>query len=350
MLVQAFVSGIWLSEVLDALETRDEAGLSRMRDLGIDPSTLARRLLYANYWSMFTHLSFHADPHPANIVVRANNTIVFIDFGASGFINPNRRAVFRKLFKSYLEEDPSGMARTALMFSEPLPPLDVNAVTRDIESVYYEQMIAIKSKNSEWYERTSASVFAATIDIMSKYQVPAPRDILMYARAGLLYDTLAARLDRNINYFDEYKRFARRSALEVQRETKRAIRRRLYRGLQGSDYETIRTVASTAQDLVFRAQRILSAPYDFAVVPYVIEKGVFVSMTLLRFVTIAVLLAAAGIGLTAATRAWSGAPIDLRATARAVVTSFPYLLLVAASGLIHLRRITFRLGDKIRET
>lgn len=350
MLVQAFVSGIWLSEVLDALETRNEAGLARMRDLGVDPPTLARRLLYANYWSMFTHLSFHADPHPANIVVRANNTIVFIDFGASGFISPTRRAVFRRLFKSYLEEDPSGMARTALMFSEPLPPLDVNAVTRDIEGLYYEQMIAMKSKSSEWYERTSASIFAATIDIMSRYKVPAPRDILMYARAGLLYDTLAARLDRNVNYFNEYKRFSQRSAKESQRQIRKAIRRRLQGGLQGTDYETIRTVASTAQDLVFRAQRILSAPYDFAVVPFVIEKGVFVSMTLLRFVTIAVLLAAAGIGFTAARQAWSGAAIDLRATTGAVLTSFPYLLLVTVAGLIHLRRITYRLGDKIRES
>lgn len=350
MLVQSFVSGIWLFEVLDALETRDEAGLTRMRDLGIDPPTVARRLLHANYWSMFNHLAFHADPHPANIVIRANNTIVFVDFGASGFISPTRRTVFRKMFQSYMDEDPSGMARTALMFSEPLPPLDVNAVTRDIESAYYEQMIAMKSKHSEWYERTSAAIFAATLDIMSKYHVPAPRDILMYARASLLYDTLAARLDRSINYFTEYKRFSRRSGKEAQRRTRKAWRRRLDRGLEGSDFATLQAVATTAEDLVFRAQRILSAPYDFAVVPYVIEKGVFVSMTLLRFATLSGLIAAAGIGIAAAVRASSGGGFDLAGTARAVVTSWPYLVAVGAIALIHLRRITFRLNDKIRDT
>src|SRR5262245_65045297 len=71
VLVQEFVSGMWLWEIIAAIEQGDPQGLKMMRQLDIEPTVLARRILWAEFWSTDEQLFFHADPHPANIVVGA---------------------------------------------------------------------------------------------------------------------------------------------------------------------------------------------------------------------------------------------------------------------------------------
>jgi ubiquinone biosynthesis protein len=111
VLVQEFVSGIWLWEILAAVEQRDPVALERMRQLNIQPKEIARRLIFANNWGVFAHLAFHADPHPANIVIQANNKLVFVDFGACGYINSVRRVIYQRVYESFLNEGPYAMAQ-----------------------------------------------------------------------------------------------------------------------------------------------------------------------------------------------------------------------------------------------
>ena len=70
---------------------------SRLRQLGHDPSDLARRLLDAFVGQIFEAGIFHADPHPGNILVEDDGTIVLIDLGAVGRLGPNQRAVVLQL-------------------------------------------------------------------------------------------------------------------------------------------------------------------------------------------------------------------------------------------------------------
>jgi ubiquinone biosynthesis protein len=145
VIMQEFVSGIWMWEILAAVERGDPSGLARMRELNLDPKIIARRLLHIHYWSLYSHLSFHADPHPANIVVRANNDLVFVDFGASGSMNTMRKLLFRRAYESFARGDAATMAQCAIMLSEPLPPIDMNTVIKETEAAYYNHMIAVAS-------------------------------------------------------------------------------------------------------------------------------------------------------------------------------------------------------------
>ena len=67
------------------------ADIERLRSLGIDPSDLARRLVDAFVIQIFDAGVFHADPHPGNILVEDDGTIVLIDLGAVGRLGPNQR-------------------------------------------------------------------------------------------------------------------------------------------------------------------------------------------------------------------------------------------------------------------
>jgi ubiquinone biosynthesis protein len=344
VLVQEFASGMWLWEILAGVEHRDPAALARIRELNIDPTEVARRLIYANNWGIFSHLAFHADPHPANIVVQANNKVVFVDFGACGYINSARRAIYQRVYESFLNEDPYAMAQCSLAMLEPLPPMDINAITKDTEATYHNQLLAMKSKHSPWFERTTASLFIASINVTGKYRLPVPQDYLMFARASLLYDTMCARLDPQFDSYKEYKRFRNEARRKARKRGRRALQERLSRGLTGSDYLTMGQMLKTGNDLLFRAQRLLSTPYDFAVASFTIEKWTYIIMMLVRFITRAVLVTLIGVVLAA----FVGRQ-DLLTALQGVLASPFYLAVIGVFLLFHTRLIMFRLGDKTRK-
>ncbi|MEO8395066.1 MAG: AarF/ABC1/UbiB kinase family protein, partial [Chloroflexota bacterium] len=348
VLVQEFVSGMWLWEVLSALDRNDPAGLARMRELNLDPKIIARNLLEAHYWSIYSHISFHADPHPANIVVRANNELVFIDFGASGHMSLKRKRLHRRAYETFLKEDAATMAQNALMLLEPLPPMDVNAVAKALEVSFTNHIIAIKSKQSPWFERTSASNYIDAIRIMSKHKVAAPPDMIMFARATLLYDTLAARLDPGIDFYKIHERFAKRIRKKTQKKAQKAFVKGISNGFDGSLLETFGELAKTGSDLMFRAQRLMSVPYDFAVVPYMVEKWIFTAMEIIRWIFRLVLVTVLGIGLGVGVQILREQPITLDEDIHAVLTSPIYVVALLLVSLVSIRVIMFRLGEKTR--
>jgi len=350
VIVQEFVSGMWMYEVLAGVEQHDPVALARMAELNIDPQKLARRLLFMNCWGVFESLAFHADPHPANIVVRVNSELVFIDFGACGYFDQPRRDLYVRLQEGYRKENIWEMAQMGVALSEPLPPLDVNQVTREIERNYYNQILAIKSKHTPWYERTSANTWIGALRLLSKYKVSAPPDLLMYARSTLLYDTLAARLDPTINFYKEAARYFKWSRRRSQRRGKAAMRRVLRRGLVDNvNFQQAERTLDTLNSLIFRVQRLFAAPYDFAVLPFVIEKWIYVALMIIRFVVQCTLIGVLAVGLTVAARAAQGQNALLWESILQVAQSPIYLAAVALLAIIHIRLILFRLGEKTAE-
>src|SRR5215208_19075 len=70
VLVTEFVDGIKVTDLV-ALEAQ-----------GVARGPLAQRILAAYCQMIFVDGVYHADPHPGNILVRSDGSIVFVDFGA----------------------------------------------------------------------------------------------------------------------------------------------------------------------------------------------------------------------------------------------------------------------------
>ncbi len=347
VLVREFASGMWLWEVLAALEHHDEAGLAYMRQLNIDPQKLARRLLFTHHWAVYEHLTFHADPHPANIVVRPNSMLVFLDFGANGHLIGPRRELFSRFYTSLAKQDVWGMAQATIALLEPLPGRDLNALAKEVEAAYYERLLAVKSKYSRWHERTSVAMWLTAFQIMRKYRIPAPMDVLSYVRATLFYDTLAARLWPKIDYLKEFKRYSRDVQKRRRKQSLKRLRRRLTGGLlTNSDFATLEKVGSTAVDLLFRLQRLLAVPYDFAVVALTVEKWVVTFVTVLKFAVYAALATGLGVALAIGLNVASGQGIMLTGSLQQVLASRLYQVAIVLLALRHVRLILFRLADK----
>ncbi len=349
VMVQEFVSGMWLWEILAALEQKDETGLTYMRELNIDPRKVARRLLMVHHWAVFEHKTFNADPHSANILVRANSNLVLLDFGANGHVDGPRRELFSRFYESQAKQDIWGMAQSTLALLEPLPACDLNTMGKEIEGAYYERFLAVKSRHSRWHERTSAAMWLAAFQILNKYKIPVQMDVLMYVRATLFYDTLAARLWENVDYFKEFRRYARDARKRRRKRGVKEMQRRLEQGLiRGADFRFVEKLATTASDLFFRLQRILNVPYDFAVITLTVEKWVVTLVTAFRFTTYAAALTGLGVLAIIASSAVSGSTLALQDSLQSLFASGWYQLAIGLLAVMHIRLILFRLADKAR--
>ena len=89
------------------------AEIDRLRQLGFVPADLAHRLFDAFVTQIFEAGIFHADPHPGNILVEGDGTIVLIDLGAVGRLGPGQRAIVLQLLSAAAAGDAS-MLRQAL--------------------------------------------------------------------------------------------------------------------------------------------------------------------------------------------------------------------------------------------
>lgn len=79
--------------------------LAKMKEWNIDTKDLGNRLVHAYCQMVFSDGIYHADPHPGNILVQQDGTIVLLDFGAVGELRTEMRDGFLKLIEAAAKND-----------------------------------------------------------------------------------------------------------------------------------------------------------------------------------------------------------------------------------------------------
>lgn len=72
---------------------------------GVDPQDMAKRLIDIFSEMILVHGFFHADPHPGNMLVRTDGTLILLDFGLAKEFAPGFREGIMKLVLSIMSGD-----------------------------------------------------------------------------------------------------------------------------------------------------------------------------------------------------------------------------------------------------
>lgn len=224
VLVTGLVHAVPLTEILAAKDQGDEVALSRLRESGIDPGKLARRLMRTWHWEVFHFSVFHADPHPANVFVLPGNELVLIDFGSCGRVSLRTRELTRRINACLGERDAAGGAETAIKMLEPLPPIDVDAFSKELEQLYWSYIRANASKHAEWWEKSSGRLWMRFAGLARKWGLPVNLDTLRLFRATFLFDTIVMRLDPTLDMPREFRRFLRSEYKRRRRQVRKRLR------------------------------------------------------------------------------------------------------------------------------
>ena len=342
VLVQEFITGLWLWEVIAAVEHQDPRGRNLLREMNIDPAIVARRILWATFWSMDEHVFFHADPHPANILIRPNNEITFIDFGSCGSFNNTQKTALEAIVVSMKKRDVEAMARASLVLMEPLPPVDLPAVMKMSQAEYQRILntCTTPAEYTEYWERTSARLWLGLISVARQFNIPVNLHMLRMIRATLLYDSIVLRLDPRLDRYDEYYRFMKDRAELVKLKWKARLRENTGDNL----LLNVEEFGKALNDLLSRAQASVGRP--IVSLGSTVNRGIFTASVLSRMagriLWVTILLVAA-VNFNAYL---TGAPASFLTGFNVVLQSRIYQVFLVAIVLFNIRHILFRLRDR----
>jgi predicted unusual protein kinase regulating ubiquinone biosynthesis (AarF/ABC1/UbiB family) len=286
---------------------------------------------------------FHADPHPANVIVQADNRIILVDFGACGHVATEKRHRFAEVFRCQGLRDISGMVKASMMLLEPLPRIDLNAFKKDLERVYFRAAAAQWSKNARWWERTSATLWLTLMKLSRKYKLPVNDGTVKGLRATLLYDTLALRLDNEMDTRGESQRFVRESIRLKGKLMRKRLRKRLTRGPQLEDYAKLDQLTQLGTSAVEQVQRLVDhPPFQFN---YSIDKPVFAVITGVKVLTFLGTVLFTVTGLVAGYLLLRGQQVLVPVVLQQVIQNRAFQGLTCLAILVGARQVMFRLGD-----
>jgi predicted unusual protein kinase regulating ubiquinone biosynthesis (AarF/ABC1/UbiB family) len=341
VMVSELVSGVWMWELMAAVDRDDQEFLAKVREIGIEPKSLARKLVRVMQQEVQEELFFHADPHPANLVVMANNGICFLDFGAIGRFSTQTRKTIRQFQYHMIKGDIGRMANCALSLLGPLPPMDVEGVLHEFEKIYAEAVYAMKSPDAEWWEKSAAQGWLRFLEVARQYSIPAGVDTIQFFRTTFAYDAVIMRLHKDLDVTKEWEAYAKEAAKESRRRVVKSFEARRY-GLTDMDFVQIEEFGDVLTQFLFRLQQNVENP----IVRFrnIVGKIAYIFSLLLKVGVLIAGTVALGYIADAVSKRWFNYDIDWAAILQQTTTfgwvQFTLILIV----FVIVRRIIIRLN------
>ncbi|MEM9293566.1 MAG: AarF/UbiB family protein [Acidobacteriota bacterium] len=91
--------------IMERVQGLSMAHPEALREAGLHPSALASRLARLTMRQVFRTGHFHGDPHPGNLLVEADGSIVYLDFGLTGQLERDRREALADLLIGVVQHD-----------------------------------------------------------------------------------------------------------------------------------------------------------------------------------------------------------------------------------------------------
>jgi len=185
------------------------ADLGKLAELGIDRQALAELVVTAYCQMIFVDGIYHADPHPGNILVQPDGSIVFLDFGAVARLSAEMKAGILEFVEGILKRDNDRIAAALQQMGLVALSGDPYPVERLIDYIYdrFLRQMTVESWNLsdihvDVQDKLDMMVDFSKMDIslrelMAAFQIP--KDLVLMQRTILLLLGLCTHLSPTMN-------------------------------------------------------------------------------------------------------------------------------------------------------
>jgi len=191
ILVAEFLEGITVLGYLRALESDDQLTLRRLAAGGFEPNAFARHMIDNFLGDAFRHGIFHADLHPANLMILPGNAVGYIDFGITGVLSHYSRYHLILMTLAYTRADPDGMCEAFLKVSTADADADLGAFRdglRRFADVWYD-----RGGRQSRLRKNFTLVMLDMLRLSRATGVWPERDVIKYIRSAIAIDGLITR-------------------------------------------------------------------------------------------------------------------------------------------------------------
>lgn len=194
--------------VMERISGRPLTGLEKLRAEGRDTKKLAATLCRCFLRQFFEFGSFHADPHPGNLMLLPDDRVALLDFGAVGHISGELKSQLATTLLALVRGDLDLIISVYTdigIFSE---GADLAAVRLDLLELL-DRYYGVPAAHIDMSE-----AFRDVLGLARRHEVELPRDFVMLGRAFVLMSSLVRRLDPEIDMASAVKPYARKLLLE----------------------------------------------------------------------------------------------------------------------------------------
>ncbi len=196
------------TEFIDGFKITNTAALKAH---GLNGDELAARVVEVYCKMVFEDGFYHADPHPGNIFVKPDGTIVFIDFGAVARLSPAMKAGIPEFLLGVIQRNPERISKAITQIGFIAYDNNQDTLNHFVDTLYERFIENMSLEDIHLNDINAKSTMDAKMgvwmdlrrmdisirDLMSTFQVP--RDWILLDRTVLLLLGLCTHLHPEMN-------------------------------------------------------------------------------------------------------------------------------------------------------
>ena len=162
---------------MEFIDGQPPASAEVLRDAGFDVDALLHTGARAMLRQLFEVGTFHADPHPGNVLFLPDDRVAFLDFGMFGRLGVRERRRMGFVLWALVEGDFEAVGDQLLPFAEAPRGADVRGFREALADVVEDWAEASEPRESV------ARLLLRELSAGARYRIAFPRDLVLVARA-----------------------------------------------------------------------------------------------------------------------------------------------------------------------
>ncbi|YAI81357.1 MAG: ABC1 kinase family protein [cyanobacterium endosymbiont of Rhopalodia sterrenbergii] len=176
---------------------------------GLDRRILARLGAKAYLYQLLNSGFFHADPHPGNIAVSTDGSLIFYDFGMMGRINANVREKLMDTLFGIAQKDAAQVVSSLVALDTLSPTDDMGPVRRSI------QFILDNFMDKPFEEQSISQISDDLYELFYNQPFRFPATFTFVIRAFLTIEGIGKGLDPDFNFMEVAQPFAMKLMTDI---------------------------------------------------------------------------------------------------------------------------------------
>lgn len=165
--------------------------LDRLRAQGYDLTDIAKRIVRMYLQQIFVYGVFHADPHPANILI-CDQRIGLVDFGVVGYLTASVRENLSALLLALVRQDADEMLYVIARMGATGAEANHDALRRDT------QRLLMRYYGASLESLPIAEFLGDVMSMAFRHRLRLPADLALLARTLVVLEGVARSLDPSI--------------------------------------------------------------------------------------------------------------------------------------------------------
>jgi len=150
--------------------------IAQLESIGIDRGNLVARVHRIFFKMLLSHKIFHADPHPGNLSVANDGSVILYDFGMVGRLDNETRLRLIRLYRGLIESDHRRVVDILLELGTLEPTVNRYYVERALE-------LSLQSLHGKEVDQMEVNALMNLANkTMSKFPFRLPKNLALYLR------------------------------------------------------------------------------------------------------------------------------------------------------------------------